>query len=61
MKRFLGMLRRIGWLWAAILALDLFLGFYVTWVYFLVIPGLILAMAYFTYMRYDEDGNRKET
>ena len=61
MKRYLAMLKSVGWLWALIFAVDLALGFFVTWIYLLILPGLLLAMIYFTIMRYDEEGNRKET
>lgn len=61
MKRFAAMMKSVGWLWALIFLVALGLGFLLTWIYFLILPGLILAMVYFTIMRYDEEGNRKDT
>jgi hypothetical protein len=60
-KRFAAMMKSVGWLWALIFLVALVLGFLVTWIYFLILPGLILAMVYFTIMRFDDEGNRKDT
>lgn len=60
-KRFAAMMKSVGWLWALIFLVALVLGYLITWIYFLILPGLILAMVYFTIMRYDDEGNRKDT
>ena len=59
MKRFQSMLREIGWLWALILLLNTALVFLLSPIYLALYPILITICIYFTYMRYDEQGEHK--
>ncbi len=57
MKRFKAMLREIGWAWGLILIINTVLAVGVSPVYMVMYPVLLTICIYFTYMRYDEDGN----
>ena len=57
MKRFQAMLKDIGWLWGIIFLVNTGLVF-LSLLYLAIYPVLAIICAYFTYMRYDEDGNK---
>ncbi len=53
------MLKEIGWLWGLIFVINTLLAFGVSPLYLLMYPVLITICIYFTYMRYDHEGNPK--
>jgi len=59
MKRIQGMLRAVGWLWGLIFLINTFLAVVLSPFYVLMYPVLLVICVYFTYMRFDEDGNPK--
>lgn len=52
------MLIDIGWLWGLVFAANTVLIYYVSLIYIFMYPVLATICLYFTYMRYDEEGNR---
>jgi|694.fasta_scaffold04300_14 hypothetical protein len=58
MKRFGAMLREIGWLWGLIFLVNTALVYFVSPLYLPIYPVLAVICVYFTYMRYDEEGNK---
>ncbi|MCC6510279.1 MAG: hypothetical protein IT423_14335 [Pirellulaceae bacterium] len=60
MKRFKRMALEIGWLWALIFAINTALAVGVSPLYYLMYPVLITICIYFTFMRYDEEGNPRQ-
>ena len=59
MKRFRSMLREIGWLWALIFVINTVLVFSLSPLYLVMYPVLITICLYFTFMRYDEQGEHR--
>ena len=59
MKRLQSMLREIGWLWAIIFVINTALAFVLSPIYIAMYPVLITVCLYFTFMRYDEEGEHK--
>lgn len=57
MKRFTAMLKDVGWLWGVVFAANTGLVA-LSRLYLLIYPVLVVICMYFTYMRYDEDGNK---
>ncbi|MEY4565292.1 MAG: hypothetical protein RLY14_262 [Planctomycetota bacterium] len=58
MKRFGAMLKDIGWLWGLIFLVNTGLVYFVSLLYLPIYPVLAVICIYFTYMRYDEEGNK---
>ncbi|MGN6134734.1 MAG: hypothetical protein ACTHOU_09545 [Aureliella sp.] len=59
MKRFQSMLREIGWLWGLIFLINTVLVFLLSPLYLAMYPVLITICLYFTFMRYDEEGEHR--
>ena len=57
MKRFQAMLKDIGWLWGIVFLANTGL-LALSRLYLLMYPVLAIICLYFTYMRYDEEGNK---
>lgn len=51
------MLKDVGWLWGVVFAANTGLVA-LSRLYLLIYPVLVVICMYFTYMRYDEDGNK---
>ena len=51
------MLKDIGWLWGIVFLANTGLVV-LSRLYLLMYPVLVIICLYFTYMRYDEDGNK---
>lgn len=56
MNQLRGLLRDTWWLWLLIFGVAIFMAIRVTWIYYLLIPLLVVSMIYFALMRYDKDG-----
>lgn len=59
MKQFTGMLRDTWILWVVLLLFGILGGLFIKSVFFGTIPITIFTFIYFSFMRYDEEGNHK--
>lgn len=57
MKRFYAMLKDTGWLWGIVFVVNTGL-IALSRLYLLMYPVLFVIFLYFTFMRYDEEGNK---
>ena len=49
-------MRDTWWLWLLIFGASLLMAIFVTRIYFILMPLLVVSMIYFALMRYDKDG-----
>lgn len=56
MNQLRGLLRDTWWLWLLVFGAAIVMGVLVTWIYYLLIPVLLVTMVYFALMRYDKEG-----
>lgn len=60
MKRFIALLRTTWWLWALFFGSGTVLYLLVDPVFVVCFPMFAFTFVWFAYMRFDEQGNRKE-
>ncbi len=57
MKRFYALFKQTWWLWTIYLILNIGLIFFVSPVFWAVLPMIVVIFIYFALVRYDEEGN----
>ena len=57
MKRFYALFKQTWWLWTIYLLLNIGLIFFLSPVFWAVLPMIVVIFIYFALVRYDDDGN----
>ncbi|MEI7459918.1 MAG: hypothetical protein WCK15_10960 [Pirellula sp.] len=57
MKRFYALFKQTWWLWTIYLILNIGLIFFVSPVFWAVLPMIVVIFIYFALVRYDDEGN----
>lgn len=57
MKRFHALFKQTWWLWTIYLILNIGLIFFVSPVFWAVLPMIVVVFIYFALVRYDDEGN----
>lgn len=57
MKRFYALFKQTWWLWSIYLILNIGLIFFVSPVFWAVLPMIVVIFIYFALVRYDDEGN----
>jgi hypothetical protein len=57
MKRYRKLIKDTWWLWAIFTGIVVFMVGWVSPIFLVVVPMLIVVFFYFAFVRYDEDGN----
>jgi hypothetical protein len=57
MKRFYALFKQTWWLWTIYLVLNIGLIFFVSPVFWAVLPMIVVVFIYFALVRYDDEGN----
>ncbi|MCY2980683.1 MAG: hypothetical protein NTU79_18625 [Planctomycetota bacterium] len=57
MKRFYALFKQTWWLWTIYLIVNIGLIFFVSPVFWAVLPMIVVVFIYFALVRYDDEGN----
>ncbi|MCP4081414.1 MAG: hypothetical protein GY819_07410 [Planctomycetaceae bacterium] len=60
-KRLEGLLRDTWWLWVAFIVIAIVMSILVSKVFLVTFPILVVSFFYYAGIRYDDDGNHKES